>query len=196
MKIAVLLFVLVYYGLILGLRSYLLYRRTGINPLKLHRLDALTAYNNTVISICTLLVPVIAFNFAFFESRYQYFVPIAYLQQAWIQICGMIAGFLGLAFSFVAQLQMGDSWRIARDEKEHTALITHGLYRYSRNPVYLGLGVAFLGFFLMVPSAVSLCFLLMMQISIAVKIRLEEAYLQSQHPETYGPYRARVRRWL
>lgn len=33
-KIAALGFVLIYFGLLIGYRSYLLYRRTGINPLR------------------------------------------------------------------------------------------------------------------------------------------------------------------
>ncbi|HMQ88474.1 MAG TPA: methyltransferase [Flavilitoribacter sp.] len=68
--------------------------------------------------------------------------------------------------------------------------------RFSRNPVYAALMLSYLGFFLMLPNALSLCFLTLSYFSLAVKIRLEEDYLDGIHGAAFRDYRARVRRWI
>jgi protein-S-isoprenylcysteine O-methyltransferase Ste14 len=42
---------------------------------------------------------------------------------------------LGLAGSLLAQLAMGDSWRIGVDESEKTELVTAGPFAVVRNPI-------------------------------------------------------------
>ena len=80
---------------------------------------------------------------------------------------------------------------------ESTALLTHGLYRYSRNPMYVGAllvlsGVAILlgtvGPMLVVPP-----FVVVLQLRF---IRLEEKLLETTFGERYRAYRASVRRWV
>ena len=91
---------------------------------------------------------------------------------------------------------MGDSWRLGLNENETISLIKHGLFKYSRNPVYLGILVSNIGFFLLMPNAVSLCFLALSYVSIEVKIRLEENYLLNTKGLAYENYLNRVRRWI
>ena len=131
-KIAVLLFVFIYYGFILGLRSYLLYRNTGINALKSMQ-KGVIGYNEKVLGICSMLVPIIAVNYVFFENNYQYLVPIEYLEIDLIQTAGVVLSVIGLVLTFVAQLQMKDAWRIGIDNRKETVLVTNGMYRFSRN---------------------------------------------------------------
>lgn len=195
-KIAVTVFLLFYFGIILGYRSYLLYRQTGINTVKEKEKRNLEGFIEKVFIFCLLLLFVIGINFVFLENNYQYLIPIHYLEtDLWRQI-GMGLSFSGLTFTFISQLQMGTSWRLGHNKKEKTALIKTRLFRYSRNPIYLGLLIAFIGFFLMVPNAVSLCFLMMSYVSLEIKIRLEESYLIGEHGEDYRDYLNKVRRWL
>lgn len=78
-----------------------------------------------------------------------------------------------------------------------TELVTYGLYRYSRNPMYVGAvlilsGVATLlgtvGSMLVVPA-----FALVLQFKF---IRREERLLITTFGEPYRAYRASVRRWV
>ncbi len=195
-QIAVLGFVLFYFAVLLGFRSYLLYKNTGVNPFKKMGRTGIIGYNERVISFCSFLIPVIAFNYAFLETNYQYLIPIDYLEVDGLKNVGLLLSAIGLILSFVAQLQMKDSWRIGIDKEEETSLVKHGLYKYSRNPIYLGLGIAFLGFFLLAPNALSFTFLVLMSTSIGIKIRLEEAYMQEKHPKQFEAYTKEVRRWL
>jgi protein-S-isoprenylcysteine O-methyltransferase Ste14 len=35
-------------------------------------------------------------------------------------------------------MQMGDSWRIGIDQEQKTSLVRHGVFKLSRNPIFLG----------------------------------------------------------
>ena len=195
-KIAALGFVLIYFGLLIGCRSYLLYRRTGINPLRPAVQAGARGLNERILGLATLVLPVVALNYAFLEDNYRYLAPIPYLEGALYKNVGLALSAIGLLWTFVAQLQMKDSWRIGIEPTSKTPLITGGLYRYSRNPIYLGLIGAFLGFFLLAPNALSLCFLAIMYSSIALKVRFEEEFLRQTHGTQFLQYASQVRRWL
>ena len=194
-KISVLLYVFVYYGILLGFRAYLLYKNTGVNVIKNMQREGLPGFIEKVFAVCFITISVIAFNYAFLPVNYQYLVPITYLEHHFLAWIGIVFSFTGLSFGFIAQLQMGDSWRLGINNGKRTELITKGLYQYSRNPVYLGIFISAVGFFLMVPSALSLSYLIVFYISLEVKIRLEELVMENTHANTYLSYKKQVRRW-
>ncbi len=196
LQLAALFYLVSYFGGIIGVRSWMLYRRTGINPLKAREKSGISGIVNRTSGFCMLLMAVVAINYVFLAANYPLLVPIPWLLHDWIALAGVTAAFLGLGITAVAQWQMGNSWRLALDEDEKTPLVTGGLYRFSRNPVYAALILSYLGFFLMLPNAVSLCFLVLSYFSLAVKIRLEEGYLDGIHGAAFRDYRARVRRWI
>jgi protein-S-isoprenylcysteine O-methyltransferase Ste14 len=76
-------------------------------------------------------------------------------------------------------------------------LVTHGPYRYTRNPMYTGLTLAYLGVAILMNSAWPL---ILLPVVIGLLVRLvisrEEAYLRDAFGAEYDAYRARVRRWL
>jgi protein-S-isoprenylcysteine O-methyltransferase Ste14 len=78
------------------------------------------------------------------------------------------------------------------------ALVTSGPYRYSRNPLYIGLAIAYFGlgtaFNATVWTLVLLPFLLIAVQKIVVA--REERYLEERFGQAYRDYKARVRRWL
>jgi protein-S-isoprenylcysteine O-methyltransferase Ste14 len=110
------------------------------------------------------------------------------------------AGYALLAASVVlialAQRDMGKSWRIGIDEARRTALVTHGLFNRSRNPIFLGMRLNMLGLFLVLPNAVTLCVFALSEALIAVQVRLEEAHLSQAVGEAYRQYREKTPRWL
>ena len=77
------------------------------------------------------------------------------------------------------------------------ALAFGGPYRFSRNPMYLSLAIAFAGFALFWNA---LWPLLSVPVAVVLLSRLviarEEAYLGTKFGESYHRYKARVRRWL
>ncbi|MFC5373890.1 methyltransferase family protein [Brevundimonas faecalis] len=81
--------------------------------------------------------------------------------------------------------------------KTTTALATGGLYRYSRNPIYVGFAVTFVGFALAMDSPLALAMLLPCLIVIdRFVIAREESYLAAKFGAEYQAYKGKVRRWL
>ncbi len=78
-----------------------------------------------------------------------------------------------------------------------TALVTDGVYRRTRNPIYLGMALAYVGLALALDSVVALVLLapLLALLQIGVVAR-EERYLERKFGDDYRRYRASVRRWL
>lgn len=78
-----------------------------------------------------------------------------------------------------------------------TALVSGGPYRFTRNPMYLGLTIAYLGGVATVNSVWPLAALPLVLVAVyAFVIRREERYLESEFGDAYRDYRRRVRRWL
>jgi protein-S-isoprenylcysteine O-methyltransferase Ste14 len=78
-----------------------------------------------------------------------------------------------------------------------TALASQGPYRFSRNPMYLGLVILTTGVALVSNSLWPLLMLPVVVLIIASKvIGPEERYLEAKFGEPYRAYKARVRRWV
>ena len=77
------------------------------------------------------------------------------------------------------------------------ALVTSGIYRYTRNPGYLGLAIIQLGLALMIDSPwIVLTNVVAVMVTGQFVIRLEEDKLGRAFGQEYQSYLTRVRRWL
>lgn len=76
-------------------------------------------------------------------------------------------------------------------------IVSDGLYRFSRNPIYIGLFSLYLGAAVLGDSlwVLGLLVPLLAVMHFGVIVR-EEAYLDRKFGELYRAYRSRVRRWL
>ena len=95
----------------------------------------------------------------------------------------------------VAQRQMGESFRIGIDDAK-TALVSRGLFRWVRNPIYTGMLAIFLGVMLVIPCAASLLLGAAAAMAIAIHTRLEERNLLALHGDAYRAYAAGVGRFV
>jgi protein-S-isoprenylcysteine O-methyltransferase Ste14 len=78
-----------------------------------------------------------------------------------------------------------------------TALVTGGVYRISRNPMYLGMVAVLLGCAVTVGSTLALLVPLVFAVIIEFRfIRPEETMLRGLFPEEFPAYCRRVRRWI
>ena len=78
-----------------------------------------------------------------------------------------------------------------------TTIVEAGPYRFTRNPIYLGMFLGLIG----LTVALDNLWLLVMLVPFAIVIRSgvvarEEAYLERKFGDVYRSYRSRVRRWL
>lgn len=195
-QIAALVYLVLYCGLLIGFRTYLLYKSTELNALKHRKKSGKYGIVDNIFKFCLFLIFVVVLNFVFIENNYKYLVPITLLEKKLLASVGIFLSLSGLFLGFIAQLQMGDSWRLAPNDSETTSLITHSAYKYSRNPIYLGYMISIVGFFLLMPNVLSLVVLVLTFCAIHVKIRLEEQHLISKNGKEYQEYLKRVRRWL
>jgi protein-S-isoprenylcysteine O-methyltransferase Ste14 len=78
-----------------------------------------------------------------------------------------------------------------------TALVVDGIYGWTRNPLYLGMTLVYLGLSLAAGSlwAIVLVVPLLWVINVGV-IALEERYLERKFGDAYRAYKGRVRRWV
>jgi protein-S-isoprenylcysteine O-methyltransferase Ste14 len=78
-----------------------------------------------------------------------------------------------------------------------TALVTSGIYRYTRNPGYLGLAVIQLGLALTIDSPwIALTAVAAIMVTTQFVIKLEEEKLTNTFGQNYQEYLGRVRRWI
>ena len=190
------LFLLVYFFFVFFLRSYLLWKRTGVNPLTFNKTDDAHGYNGKVFTFISLLEFVVVFIYAFKSDWYQYLLPFWYLEHDYLKYIGWGLLVLSLILVWVAQSQMANSWRIGIDEKNKTELVTTGLFSFSRNPIFLGVMIANIGLLLIIPNAFTLLIVSLSTISINTQIRLEETFLKTSHGQAYEEYLGKVRRWF
>ena len=78
-----------------------------------------------------------------------------------------------------------------------TALVVDGIYGWTRNPLYLGTTLVYLGLAVAAGSlwAILLMVPLLWVINVGVIVR-EERYLERKFGDAYRTYKARVRRWV
>lgn len=113
------------------------------------------------------------------------------------QLAGYLFALAGMA-SIAASLGLFRRYRTRPEPwQPASALIRSGIYRYSRNPMYLGMACLSLGFCLFFESVIA--GLLVVGVAIFIDrfvIAREEAYLARRFGPDYDAYRRQVRRWL
>ena len=102
----------------------------------------------------------------------------------------------GFAFVVAVHFGHGRHWRSGIDPRGPEALRTDGFYRYSRNPMFVGVATAQAGFFLALPSVFTALCLLIGWATLHRQTLAEEAHLAARFPRDYTEYRSRVRRWF
>ena len=78
-----------------------------------------------------------------------------------------------------------------------SALVTDGVYRFTRNPMYLGMSLVLLGCAITVGASIALLVPPVFAVIIELRfIRPEEAMLRDIFPDQFAAYCGRVRRWI
>lgn len=117
--------------------------------------------------------------------------PPALRAIAWI----LIAVWLGLSASAVFLFRRAGT--TPNPMQPTTAIVVHGPYRFTRNPMYVSLVALYVGGTLFVNSAWPLILLPVVVLLVQRQvIAYEEAYLEAKFGEEYRAYKARVRRWI
>jgi len=121
--------------------------------------------------------------------------PLIAVTFAWALACLPLLFWLALAVS--ALLAFRRARTSINPTVPTTALVTHGPYRVSRNPMYLSLLLLYLALAIGFQSFWALLLLPLAFWAVEFRvIRLEERYLEQKFGADYARYKERVRRWL
>lgn len=106
-----------------------------------------------------------------------------------IRTTGILGAAAGVVIFIIAMWTMRDSWRAGIPDQEDTRMVTDGIYKYSRNPAFLGFDLMYLGilvaFFNPLLLAVTVCTILVLHL----QILQEEKYLEIVFGEEYLVYK-------
>ncbi len=113
------------------------------------------------------------------------------------QVAGGVMLVLGLLLLVLANGLFVRAGTDAIPFRNVSALVTDGVYRFTRNPMYLGMLLVLLGCAVTVGSLFALAIPPLFAVIIEMRfIRPEEALLRELFGEDYAAYCQRVRRWL
>jgi len=167
-------------------------RSSGANPRGHARGHALAALLN---GAAALLLVVIVVAYAVDAQSVDWFGHIALLDRPVARALGAAAVVLAGVCITWGELSLGQSFRVALPESKQP-LVTHGIYRFTRNPLALSVDLLALGVLLLAPSWLALVSLVMNVAGYECKIRIEEAYLREAHGASYAAYCAQTGRYL
>lgn len=110
---------------------------------------------------------------------------------------GAMVFVLALALFAWAIVTMTGAGSNVPTNRPSTTIVESGPYRFTRNPIYLGMFLGLMGLAMTFDNP----WLLMMLVPFALVIRYgvvarEEAYLERKFGDVYRDYQSRVRRWL
>ena len=113
-----------------------------------------------------------------------------YLAGATLTVCGFVIIAMGMRRFVAAGTNIPPNLPT-------TALVVDGIYERTRNPLYLGMTLIYLGLSVAAGSlwAIMLMAPLLWLINVGVVAR-EERYLERKFGDAYRAYKGRVRRWL
>jgi protein-S-isoprenylcysteine O-methyltransferase Ste14 len=109
---------------------------------------------------------------------------------------GLILMALGVTAFIVAVVTMQNNWRAGFNESQNTKLVTGGIYRFSRNPAFVGFDLWYIGCALASPHVLNIAVTLAALILFHLQILSEERFLAAQFGDEYIAYRKTVMRYL
>ncbi|MGZ9165477.1 MAG: methyltransferase family protein [Anaerolineales bacterium] len=141
--------------------------------------------------------PLVALMFiviAYFLGR---FVPLPIAAPTILRYIGLAMTFVGFLLGLGALVEFRKARTTLDSHGSARQLVISGVYRFTRNPIYLGFLLMVVG----LPLNSGLYWgILMAPLYILLMNRLivehEETYLEKKFGKTYTSYKSRVRRWL
>jgi protein-S-isoprenylcysteine O-methyltransferase Ste14 len=112
------------------------------------------------------------------------------------KLAGVALQTIGLALFASALVAFGSSWRVGIDERAPGALVTGGIFRYSRNPVFLFFILYAVGTFLIHGTTFFLVAAVLVAAGVHGQILQEERFLAREYGDAYRAYRARTGRYF
>lgn len=109
---------------------------------------------------------------------------------------GIILMVSGTAAFISAITAMKNNWRAGYNEDQNTDLVTTGIYKYSRNPAFLGFDLLYIGCVLALPNSFNITVTIAAVVLFHMQILGEERFLDSTFGNSYAEYKVKTMRYL
>lgn len=125
-------------------------------------------------------------------------IPLIFLvPMKWLVVLFFVLSGFAIALAGVLEFRRAQTTVNPMAPQESTVLVTRGIYRFTRNPMYLGFLLALLGWGIWLSSVPALLlvagYVLYMN---RFQIKPEERFLAQAFGAPYLQYKQQVRRWL
>lgn len=141
----------------------------------------------TLMSVATFSVVIIQLLSIFFDCN---------IMPSGARFTGFGIAGIGDIFFLISVTYMKDSWRAGIPEKDKTKLVTDGIYKFSRNPAFVGFDFMYIGILLMFFNIGTLLFSLFSIVMLHLQILQEEKYMAKTFGEEYLEYKKKVFRYI
>ena len=112
-----------------------------------------------------------------------------------IRIVGLLTGISAVIFFALATITMKNSWRVGIPE-EKTTLVTNGIYKWSRNPAFVGFDLLYLSMCLLFFNIPLLIVSVWAAVMLHLQILQEENHMRKMFGEDYITYMKHTFRYL
>jgi len=144
-----------------------------------------------------MLPPMLYLSFLLLGGLLEFIMPAYIHENMGETLLGIVLTLAGIVITVFAGGQFEKEGTNIRPNLPATKLVEDGLYRYSRNPMYVGLTFVYFG---LAFAFDSLWILLLAAPLIGIMhygvILREEKYMEKKFGQPYLDFRKRVRRWL
>lgn len=135
-------------------------------------------YIEKIMSLATVLT-MIADVFSIFAAKDFPIAPV--------RIAGIMLGILAVVFFAAATITMKNSWRVGIPE-EKTALVTNGIYKWSRNPAFVGFDLLYLSICLLFFNIPLFVISIWAAVMLHLQVLQEEEHMKKMFGEDYINY--------
>lgn len=111
-------------------------------------------------------------------------------------IAGLSLFIIGLSIAIVATCTLKQFYSSTLMTREDHQLITHGIYRFARHPIYLGVLIAIMGVPVYAPSLYGFLIMSLLIPIILFRIKMEEEMLSEHFGDEYQAYRKTTKKLI
>lgn len=139
-----------------------------------------------IMSVATVLTCIIGVGSIFLVKK---FIPTE------LRSVGIVIGLIAVLFFSLATNTMKSSWRVGIPE-EKTSLITNGIYKWSRNPAFVGFDLLYISVCLMFFNIPLFIVSVWAAVMLHLQILQEEEHMHKMFGEEYDDYRKQTLRYF
>ena len=127
----------------------------------------------------------------------QKILPLSFISGVPARVLGVFLIALNFGFGLPALRSMLQAKTSPNPNRPSTSLVLSGIYRLTRNPMYIGLTLIFAGLLIYFQISWGLLFVPLVVWLITIWVIIpEEKYLEKKFGEEYLQYKSNVRRWI